>query len=105
MGIPSWNGSPESWKTYKDEVRIWVLGSPCTADYSLCARLVAHLKGPARRVGLGMTDEELQPTALEADEHAEPPRAQEGGNTPPSDRHPLEKAADICAANVSRPVS
>ena len=71
--IPSWNGSPEHWDTYKDEVRIWQLGSPSTADYSLCARLVAHLKGPARRVGLGMTDEELQPTIIEGDREADPP--------------------------------
>ena len=73
--IPSWNGSPESWGMYKDEVRIWALGSPATADYSLCARLVAHLKSPARRIGLSMTNEELQPTILEADGDAEPPRA------------------------------
>ena len=72
--IPSWNGSPESWETYKDEVRIWMLGSPATADYSLCARLVAHLKGPARRVGLSMTDEDLQPTITEVDTEADPPR-------------------------------
>ena len=63
--IPSWDGRPDTWQEYKDEVRIWVLGSPNTADYSMAARLVAHLKGPARRIGLAMTDTELSPEVTE----------------------------------------
>ena len=57
--IPGWDGRPDTWQEYKDEVRIWVLGSSSTAEYSLAARLVAHLRGPARRIGLSMTDEQL----------------------------------------------
>ena len=54
--VPSWNGSPETWQSYKDEVRIWLLGTKLDVEYSLAARLVAKLKGSARRVGLAMTD-------------------------------------------------
>ena len=63
--VPSWGGQPDLWEAYKDEVRIWLLGSPNTDDYSLAARLVSHLRGPARRIGLSLTDEELMPTVLE----------------------------------------
>ena len=63
--IPSWDGRPDTWQEYKDEVRIWVLGSSNTAEYSLAARLVAHLRGPARRIGLSLTDEQLSPDITE----------------------------------------
>ena len=59
--VPSWNGSPETWQNYRDEVRIWLLGSKLEVEYSLAARLVAKLRGPARRVGLAMADAELNP--------------------------------------------
>ena len=59
--VPSWSGNPETWQAYKDEVRIWLLGSKLDVEYSLAARLVTKLKGPARRLGLSMTDEELNP--------------------------------------------
>ena len=68
--IPGWDGRPDTWEEYKDEVRIWVLGSPSTADYSMAARLVAHLKGPARRIGLAMTDKELSPEVTETTDGA-----------------------------------
>ena len=42
--VPSWGGQPHLWETYKDQVRIWLLGSPQTDDYSLAARLVSHLE-------------------------------------------------------------
>ena len=66
--IPSWDGRPDLWEQYKDEVRIWTLGSAASADYSLAARLVSHLRGPAKRIGMGMTDEELEPRVTEAEE-------------------------------------
>ena len=59
--VPSWAGNPETWQAYKDEVRIWLLGSKLDVEYSLAARLVAKLRGPARRIGLSMTDAELNP--------------------------------------------
>ena len=68
--IPSWNGNPESWETYRDEVRIWLLGVKVDVDYCLAARLVSQLRGPARRIGLAMTDDELSadPPAPPAEE-------------------------------------
>ena len=60
--VPSWDGRQDTWENYQDEVRIWVLGSPPGPEYSLAARLVSRLKGPARRIGLKMTDDELMPT-------------------------------------------
>ena len=63
--IPSWGGQPDLWETYKEEVRIWRLGCANTEDYSLAARLVSHLRGPARRIGQSMTDEELMPVVTE----------------------------------------
>ena len=59
--IPHWTGNPETWQTYKDEVRIWMLGTKLDVEFSLAARLVSKLKGPARRVGLSMADAELEP--------------------------------------------
>ena len=59
--VPSRNGNPETWEQYKDEVRIWQLGSSLDVSYSLAARLVQQLRGPARRIGLSMKDEELAP--------------------------------------------
>ena len=74
--VPIWNGSPETFEHYRDEIRIWLLGTPSSEDYSLAARLVSHLKGPARRIGLNLTDEELTPTkavaANEEDAHGQP---------------------------------
>ena len=52
--IPGWDGRPDTWQEYKDQVRIWQLGSPADANYSLAARLVSHLRGPAKRLGLSM---------------------------------------------------
>ena len=43
----------------------WALGTSSTAEYSLAARLVAHLRGPARRIGLSLTDEQLSPDITE----------------------------------------
>ena len=57
--VPSWNGNPESWEAYKDEVRIWLLGVKVDVEYCLAARLVSQLRGPARRIGLAMTDAQL----------------------------------------------
>ena len=68
--VPSWNGNPETWESFKDEVRIWLLGVKVNVEYCLAARLVNALRGPARRIGLSMTDAELS---------ADPPAAPKGG--------------------------
>ena len=58
---PSWDGNPERWQTYKDEVRIWTLGTNLDVGYCVAARLVSALRGSARRVGLSMADNDLEP--------------------------------------------
>ena len=58
--IPSWNGHPDGWKNYKEEVRIWMLGSKLDVQYCLAARLVENLSGPARQIGLRMAEAELE---------------------------------------------
>ena len=63
--IPSWNGHPDTWRRYEEEVRIWLLGTKLAVEYSLAARLVQKLSGPARRVGLAMKDEDLKPVCGE----------------------------------------
>ena len=40
--VPIWNGTPESFEHYKDEIRIWVLSTPANMDFSMAARLVSH---------------------------------------------------------------
>ena len=49
--MPSWNGNPETWQQYKEDVRIWTLGTKLDVEYSLAARLVSNLRGAARRLG------------------------------------------------------
>ena len=36
---PSWDGNPERWQTYKDEVRIWILGTNLDVGYCVAAAL------------------------------------------------------------------
>ena len=57
--VPTWNGDPSEWERYRDEVRVYCLGTKLSDEYSIAARLVQRLKGAARRIGLGMTDDEL----------------------------------------------
>ena len=60
--IPGWDGNPSSWETYKQEVRIWKLGTDFSVKYSPAARLLAKLTGSARRVAYAIKDEDLKGT-------------------------------------------
>eukprot|EP00974_Lingulodinium_polyedra_P076347 7388842-Lingulodinium_polyedra.AAC.1 len=71
--IPAWDGNPVTWRTYRDEVRLWVMGTRLDVNYVVAARLIQRLSGAARRVGLAMTREELLPQA------AAPPRLDADG--------------------------
>ena len=70
---PGWDGNPQTWRRYRDEVRIWLLAERVeNVEYSLAARLVQRLSGAARRAALGLTDEELmgdppQPAVTDAE--------------------------------------
>mmetsp|Transcript_92866 Transcript_92866/g.167784 ORF Transcript_92866/g.167784 Transcript_92866/m.167784 type:complete len:158 (-) Transcript_92866:14-487(-) len=59
--IPAWDGHPAGWLTYVDEVKKWLLGDPLDVPYSIAARLVQKLSGPAKRIGNAMSDVELMP--------------------------------------------
>ena len=63
--IPGWDGHVESFQTYQDEVRIWTLSQKLEPYSSLAAKLVGKLKGPARRLGMKMSKEDLMPIVSE----------------------------------------
>ena len=60
--IPRWNGDPSRFQHWKDEVRIYKLGENLNVNRSVAARLVGGLSGPARKVGLSMSDDDLFPS-------------------------------------------
>ena len=69
--VPAWNGDPSGWKSYRDEVRIWALGEKLDVEYSLAARLVSRLGGPARRAAMGLKDSDLMPLRPVIETHSE----------------------------------
>ena len=38
--IPSWNGDASDWERYRQEVRVYCIGTKLTNDYSIAVRLV-----------------------------------------------------------------
>ena len=67
--LPPWDSSLGVFARYKDEVRVFRLGEDLGRSYSIAARLVSPLSGPARRIGLSLKDLELFP-----DERCSTPR-------------------------------
>ena len=61
--IPRWSGDPSRFQHWKDEVRVYKLSENLIANRSVAARLVGGLSGPARTVGLPMSDEDFFPVA------------------------------------------
>ena len=59
--VPSWDGNPLTRQTFLEEVKLWALSEDLDAKYSLAARLVKNLKGPARRACHSLTPKELAP--------------------------------------------
>ena len=80
--IPRWNGDPSRFQHWKDEVRIYKLGENLNVNRSVAARLVGGLSGPARKVGLSMTDEDLFPYATVYPAPASPAAGQAAGDVP-----------------------
>ena len=72
--IPRWDSAPSGFARYKDEVRVFRLAEKLDQGYSIPARLVSALSGPARRVGLSLKDEELMPRV----DMSEPPDRDSG---------------------------
>ena len=67
-GVPRWDGNPTTRRRYMGEVRLWALSADLSVSYSLAARLVKSVSGPARRACLTLTDEQLMPKAEVRDE-------------------------------------
>ena len=59
--IPTWNGNAAKWESFRDEVRVWRLGENLNVKYSLAARLVSGLSGPARMTCMTMDADQLHP--------------------------------------------
>ncbi|CAK0899794.1 unnamed protein product, partial [Prorocentrum cordatum] len=59
--IPVWDGAPQGWRRYRDDVEIWALGTNLEVNYRVAARLVSRLRGAARHVGLRIPRDQLQP--------------------------------------------
>ena len=59
--IPRWDSSPQTYQRYQEEIRVFKLAEDMDQKYSVAARLVSALSGPARQVGLVLTDYELFP--------------------------------------------
>ena len=76
--IPSWNGDPTTWRSYKKRVELWVEGENLEVGYSLAARLAQRLTGSARVVADQIPTVELRPfRGVEANPQARPPVAGE----------------------------
>ena len=59
--IPVLDGAPQGWRRYRDDLEIWAPGTKLEVNYCVAARVVSRLKGSARRVGLRIPREQLQP--------------------------------------------
>ena len=59
--IPTWNGNAAKWESFRDEVQIWRPGENLNVKYSLAARLVSGLSGPARMTCMTINADQLHP--------------------------------------------
>ena len=59
--IPTWNGNAAKWESFRDEIQVWRLGENLNVKYSLAARLVSGLSGPARMRCMTMDADQLHP--------------------------------------------
>ena len=80
--IPRWNGDPSRFQHWNDEVRIYKLGENLKVNCSVAARPVGGLSGPARKVCLSMTDEDLFPYATVYPAPVPPAAGQPAGDVP-----------------------
>ena len=65
--IPTSSGNPTTCETFRDEVWVWRLGENLIVNYSLGARMVAGLSGPARTLCMRMAATDMHPAALDHD--------------------------------------
>ena len=59
--IPTWDGAPQGWQKYVEQVRLWQLGENLDVKFSLAARLISRMSGSARRACINMPAADLMP--------------------------------------------
>ena len=52
--VPTWDGQPQTFPGFQDEIELYLLGSDMDVKVSLAARISQKLKGAPRRVALSM---------------------------------------------------
>ena len=62
ISVPTWDGNQDSWDEFRDAVAMWTLAEDLERSYSVAARLVMRLTGPAKTVVKTMPATDLHPT-------------------------------------------
>ena len=52
--VPVWNGHPETFPAFEDEIELYILGENLDVKVSLAARVAQKLRGASRRIALSM---------------------------------------------------
>ena len=65
--VPTWDGQPQTFPGFQDEIELYLLGSDMDVKVSLAARISQKLKGAPRRVALNMK-RDLFPKDFSGDE-------------------------------------
>ena len=52
--VPIWNGKPEWFQAFEDEVSLFLMGEDLSQKVSLAARIAQRLTGATRRIALSM---------------------------------------------------
>ena len=52
--VPAWNGHPETFPAFEDEIELYILGENLDVKVSLAARVAQKLRGASRRIALSM---------------------------------------------------
>ena len=59
---PSWDGNQDTWDEFREAVNIWMMAEDLEKSYSVAARLIMRLTGPAKTVVKSMGPAEIHPT-------------------------------------------
>ena len=94
---PAWDGNPQGWRRYREEVRIWLLAEKVEGvEYSLAARLVQRLTGAARRAAMALSDEDLMG-------HPGIMKHRKGRNIPRPGHQIHAQACAVCSGGSKKP--
>ena len=59
---PSWDGNQDTWDEFREAVNIWMMAEDLEKSYSVAARLIMRLSGPAKTVVKYLGPAEIHPT-------------------------------------------